>query len=131
MGNLLFFFVFLFVAQKTFEDDSVSVAIGPYINHFTSPEYIITTQSHYLTTSLAGVRKSADKTRIRVLWPDPSGFTWAVAQLMDKLHWNKIVFLSDSTYHSGFLSVVVLLVDAHIYVDIIKFICRNIYIHMQ
>lgn len=85
-------------AQKTFQDGDVSVAIGPYIDHFTSPNYIITSQSHYLTTSLATVRKSADKTRIRVLWPDPSGFTWAVAQLMDKLHWSKVVFLSDNDF---------------------------------
>ncbi|XP_036360174.1 glutamate receptor ionotropic, kainate 2-like isoform X3 [Octopus sinensis] len=86
-------------AHRLFKQSEVDVAIGPFIDHFTSPNYVIMEPTcHYLTTSSAYVRKSENKDRIRTLLPDLEDFSTAVAKVMEKLGWKQVVFLSDDDF---------------------------------
>ncbi|GAB1608273.1 glutamate receptor ionotropic, kainate 2-like [Argonauta hians] len=86
-------------ARDLFNNSEVDVAIGPFIDHFTSPNYVIVEPTcHYLTTSSASVRKSENKDRIRTLLPDLDDFSNAVAKVMLELNWKQIVFLSDDDF---------------------------------
>lgn len=80
------------LARQTFSDKKVAVAIGPQIDVFTSPDYVILHQIHFVTSSGQLVDQGY---RSMPILPDPKSLSEAVAKIVKYLDWNKVAFLSQ------------------------------------
>ena len=87
--------VFTSPARAAFENGSVAVAIGPQIDVFTSTDYVILNQIHFVTTSDA-VTEAASRTM--PILPDPKSLSIAIAKVAKDFGWNKVAFLSQGMW---------------------------------
>lgn len=92
--SAVFIYTFLFqiLARQTFSDKSVAVAIGPQIDVFTSTDYVILHQIHFVTSS--GQLVDQGNRTVPIL-PDPKSLSEAVAKFVKYLDWNTVSFLSQ------------------------------------
>ncbi|XP_052802118.1 glutamate receptor 4-like isoform X2 [Mya arenaria] len=82
-------------ARATFEDTRMTVAIGPQIDVFTSPDYVIMHQIHFVTSS--GLLMDPGDRTLPIL-PDPKSLSNAIAEIVGFLEWNKVAFLSQEDF---------------------------------
>ena len=82
----------LITARQTFNDESVAVAIGPQIDVFTSTDYVILHQVHFVTSAGQLVDQGY---RTMPILPDPKSLSTAVAKIVKYLDWNTVAFLSQ------------------------------------
>ena len=79
-------------ARSLFEDDHMSIAIGPYIDVFTSIQYVIQKQVHIVTSS---IEKPEPSKRTFPILPDANSMSSAIAKIVKRLNWKKVAFLSQ------------------------------------
>ncbi|XP_071181832.1 glutamate receptor ionotropic, kainate 3-like [Mytilus edulis] len=82
-------------ARSLFDDDRMAIAIGPYIDVFTSMQYVIRKQVHLVTESS---RQPEPSERTFPILPDASSMSTAIAQIVEKLRWKKVAFLSQGDF---------------------------------
>ncbi|XP_052233268.1 glutamate receptor ionotropic, kainate 3-like [Dreissena polymorpha] len=82
-------------ARQTFEDTHIAVAIGPQIDVFTSTEYVILHQIHFVT-SLGLINE--ESARALPILPDQKSLSKAIASIVSYLEWNKVAFLSQEDF---------------------------------
>ena len=85
-------YIYTISARSLFEDDRMSIAIGPYIDVFTSMQYVIQKQVHIVTSS---IEKSEPSIRTFPILPDANSMSSAIAKIVKRLNWNKVAFLSQ------------------------------------
>ncbi|XP_052064516.1 glutamate receptor ionotropic, kainate 2-like [Mytilus californianus] len=82
-------------ARSLFDDDHMTIAIGPYIDVFTSMQYVIRKQVHLVTES---AEKPEPSDRTFPILPDATSMSTAIAQIVEKLNWKKVAFLSQGDF---------------------------------
>ncbi len=85
---------FLYLAGSNFDNPSIAVAIGPYIDVFTSTNYVIRDQLHMLTSSAGQKTELMDPDRVVSILPEQTSLSNAVAKVVMTLGWNNVAYLS-------------------------------------
>ena len=70
----------------------MAVAIGPQIDVFTSTDYVILHQIHFVTSSADVIQQGS---RTMPILPDPKSLSTAIARIARFLKWRKLAFLSQ------------------------------------
>ncbi|XP_033753087.1 glutamate receptor ionotropic, kainate 3-like [Pecten maximus] len=82
-------------ALDIFAKPEIVIAVGPFIDVFTSTDYVIKRQIHLVTSSSEGQEKSA---RALPVLPDTKSLSNAVAEIVQTLGWTKVAFLSQDDF---------------------------------
>ncbi|OWF54150.1 Glutamate receptor ionotropic, kainate 3 [Mizuhopecten yessoensis] len=82
-------------ALAVFKNPENVIAVGPFIDVFTSMDYVIKQQIHLVTSSSEGQEKSE---RALPVLPDTKSLSSAVAEIVQTLGWNKVAFLSQDDF---------------------------------
>lgn len=82
-------------ARSLFENDKMAIAIGPYIDVFTSKQYVIQKQAHIVTSS---IEKSEPSPITYPILPDHTSMSKAIAKIVKSLRWKKVAFLSQDDF---------------------------------
>ncbi|XP_060066775.1 glutamate receptor ionotropic, kainate 3-like [Ylistrum balloti] len=82
-------------ALAIFAKKDTVIAVGPFIDVFTSMEYVIKRQIHLVTSSSESQEKSD---RALPVLPDTKSLSSAVAEIVHSLGWTKVAFLSQDDF---------------------------------
>ncbi|XP_069133295.1 glutamate receptor ionotropic, kainate 3-like [Argopecten irradians] len=82
-------------ALDIFANPEIVIAVGPFIDVFTSMDYVIKRQIHLVTSSSEGQEKSD---RALPVLPDTKSLSNAVAEIVRTLGWTKVAFLSQDDF---------------------------------
>ncbi|XP_046580381.1 uncharacterized protein LOC124287932 [Haliotis rubra] len=88
----------LTAARRNFQNHHVAVAIGPYIDVFTSTNYVILNQRHMLTSSAGQKSELLDPDMVVSILPERHNLSEAVARIVEKLDWNYVALLSQDDF---------------------------------
>ncbi|XP_041366451.1 glutamate receptor ionotropic, kainate 2-like [Gigantopelta aegis] len=88
----------LVTARANFEDKGVAVAIGPYIDVFTSTNYVIINQLHMLTSPTGEDAEKMDPDWVLSILPEQASISAAVADIVNKLGWRNVALLSQDDF---------------------------------
>ncbi|KAI8781077.1 glutamate receptor ionotropic, kainate 2 isoform X2 [Biomphalaria glabrata] len=92
------FYTSLMRARDNFNDGNVSVAIGPYMEVFTSTDYVITKQTHILTSAAGQNAGMMDPDRVVSILPEPSSLSSVIAATVRELKWKDVAFLAQDDF---------------------------------
>ncbi|XP_046375618.1 glutamate receptor ionotropic, kainate 2-like isoform X1 [Haliotis rufescens] len=88
----------LTAARRNFQNHYVAVAIGPYIDVFTSTNYVILNQRHMLTSSAGQKTDLLDPEMILSILPERHNLSEAVSKIVEKLGWKYVALLSQDDF---------------------------------
>ncbi|XP_070199578.1 glutamate receptor ionotropic, kainate 2-like isoform X2 [Littorina saxatilis] len=85
-------------ARENFSQKSIAAAIGPFIDVFASTEYVILNQYHLLTSAAGQNAELMDLKKVVSILPEPKSMARAIADVITKLHWRNVAFLSQDDF---------------------------------
>ncbi|KAH9518738.1 hypothetical protein Btru_006120 [Bulinus truncatus] len=92
------FYTSLSKARENFDAGKVSVAIGPFMEVFTSTNYVITKQTHILTSAAGQNAGMMDPDRVVSILPEPSSLSSVIANTVKALQWKDVAFLAQDDF---------------------------------
>ncbi|XP_059145982.1 glutamate receptor ionotropic, kainate 3-like isoform X2 [Physella acuta] len=92
------FYDSLVKARDNFDSSNVAVAIGPFIEVFSSTSYVITKQVHMLTSAAGQNAGMMDPKRVVSILPEPSSLSTGIAKTVIRIGWKNVAFLAQDDF---------------------------------
>ncbi|XP_076451148.1 glutamate receptor ionotropic, kainate 3-like [Babylonia areolata] len=85
-------------ARDNFSNQFIAAAIGPFIDVFTSTDYVILHQYHLLTSAAGQKVELMDQSKVVSILPEPTSMARAIADVIHRLDWDNVAFLSQDDF---------------------------------